>query len=216
MTYTAHDISRVRRQVLDAWADLVAEGGVGAFTLADVAKRAGLARSSVYRYFPNKESLYLAHLQDRIAGVVDALRAEATPNPDAPSRLRHLIVGEMRHLAQFPEVALSDVPELLSREGRRRLLECFEPLRGLVREILEQGQNDGSLNVLDVDKALPVVFACIDVFREHLSGQPVERDQIADDVADFVLRGLGAPGAGRSKGVAPQPVGRSSRRAVRR
>lgn len=193
MTYSAADVERVRRKVLDAWDELVTEHGYGAVSVADVAKRADLARSSLYRYFPTKESLYLANLEERIALLVAAMRAEVSELDDAPSRLRRLMVGEMRDLARSPKLALSDVPEELSREGHRRLLDCFAPLRDLVREILDEGRRTGTLAALDVESALPVVFACIDVFREHLSGSPVERERMADDVADFVLRGLGAP-----------------------
>jgi len=192
MTYSPDDRDEVRRRVLVAWEEAVTADGYGQVTLAAVAKRAGLARSSLYRYFPSKEALYLAHLEDRVAGVVAAVRDDVLAQRGAPARLRRLLVGEMRQFTQSPELALSDVPDLVSREGRQRLMQCFAPLRHLVREILEQGRADGSLPALDIDKALPVVFACIDVFREHLAGQPVERDVIADDVADFVLRGLGA------------------------
>jgi hypothetical protein len=56
--------------------------------------------------------------------------------------------------------------------------------------------------VLGVDEAIDVVFACIEVFRVRLQKEWVSADEIADDVADFVLRGLGATrtGAGRSRG----------------
>jgi AcrR family transcriptional regulator len=192
MTYSAADVDRVRRKVLDAWDELVAEHGYSAVSVGDVAKRAELARSSLYRYFPTKESLYLANLEERIALLVAAMRAEVAELADAPTRLRRLMVTEMRELARSPKIALSDVPDELSREGHRRLLDCFAPLRDLVREILDDGRQTGTLPALDVESALPVVFACIDVFREHLSGSAVERDRMADDVADFVLRGLGA------------------------
>lgn len=217
MTYSAADVDRVRRKVLDAWDELVAEHGYSAVSVGDVAKRAELARSSLYRYFPTKEALYLANLEERIALLVAAMRAEVAELGDAPSRLRRLMVSEMRDLARSPKIALSDVPDELSREGHRRLLDCFAPLRDLVREILDEGRRTGTLPALDVESALPVVFACIDVFREHLSGSAVERDRMADDVADFVLRGLGADTEPASRGAArrgtpqrsaPKSVGR--------
>jgi AcrR family transcriptional regulator len=186
----------VRHRVLDAWGELLAGNGYGETTIADVAHRAGLARSSVYRYFPDKEALFFAYIEDRIAAFVVALRADVDAERDAPSRLRRLVIGELRHFAESPEIGLSDVPELLSREGRDRLQACFQPLRDLFGEILEQGRSEGSLPALDVDKALPIVFACIDVFRVRLARQWIDPDAITDDIADFVLRGLGSPGTG--------------------
>ncbi len=183
----------VRRRVLDAWGELLAGRGYGETTVGDVANRAGLARSSVYRYFPDKEALFFAYMEDRITAFVVALRADVFAEQDAPSRLRRLVIGELRRFSESPEIGLSHIPELLSREGRGRLLACFQPLRDLLEEILEQGRSEGSLPALDVEKALPIVFACIDVFRIRLARQWIDPDTIADDIADFVLRGLGSP-----------------------
>ena len=46
-----------RAQVVAAAADVLRDKGVGGFTPAAVAKRAGLARSSMYQYYPSTEAL---------------------------------------------------------------------------------------------------------------------------------------------------------------
>jgi AcrR family transcriptional regulator len=181
----------VGARVLAAWGHLLGEKGYGATTLADVAQKAGLVRSSVYRYFPDKESLLFAYVEERIAAFVDELRRDVLAADDAPGRMRRLIVGELRRFALSPEIVRADVPRQLSREGQARLLRCFEPLRDLTREIIEQGRADGSLPALDAEKALPLVFACIDVFRDSVAGQWLDPDTVADDIVEFVLRGLG-------------------------
>ena len=186
--------ARVRARVLDAWGDVLNDSGFEEATVAEVAARAGLARSSVYRHFPDKESLFFEYVEDRVTAFVEALRADIAAESDAASRLRRLVVRELYRFADAPAISVSDVPESLSREGRARLLACFAPLRELVREILEQGRREGTLGpALDTDSAVEVVFACIDVFRVRLARQWIEPDAIADDIADFVLRGLGAP-----------------------
>lgn len=185
--------TRVRGELLSAWGEVLAEQGYDAATVGDVATRAGMARSSLYRYFPDKETLFFAYVEDRVAAFVEALRIEVNSEADAASRLRRLVIGELHRFADAPDISLSDVPETLSREGRERLLACFAPLRELVRDVIEQGQHEGTLGVLGVDEAIDVVFACIEVFRVRLQRQWVSADEIADDVADFVLRGLGAP-----------------------
>ena len=50
-TVAEHNAMR-RRQVVDAAAEVLGDVGVGGFTPAAVAKRAGLARSSMYQYYP--------------------------------------------------------------------------------------------------------------------------------------------------------------------
>jgi AcrR family transcriptional regulator len=215
--------ARVRGRVLEAWGELLSETGFEETTMAAVANRAGLARSSVYRHFPDKESLFFEYLEDRVNAFVEALRTEVAAEPDAAARLRRVVVSELYRFADAPDLALSDVPEALSREGRERLLGCFQPLRDLVRDVLEQGRREGTMAAVPTEQAIDVVFACVDVFRVRLARQWIEPDAIADDVADFVLRGLGAataaPGGGAAhkgaRGARSQPA-RPRRAAVPR
>lgn len=44
-------------QVLDAAGALIAERGLGPITMTDIADRAGMALTAVYRYFPSKQSV---------------------------------------------------------------------------------------------------------------------------------------------------------------
>jgi AcrR family transcriptional regulator len=188
----------VRQRVLVSWGELLTEQGYGATTLGEVASKAGLVRSSVYRYFPDKESLFFAYVEERIAAFVEELRLEVSQAEDAPARMRRLIIGELRRFASSPEIVRADIPGELSREGRSRLLRCFEPLRELTREIIDQGRSDGTLPALDADRALPLVLACIEVFRDGLAGRQVSPDAVGQDIAEFVLRGLGGSGEGAS------------------
>lgn len=44
-------------QVLDATRELIAERGIEPTTITDIAKRAGMAVTALYRYFPNKQAI---------------------------------------------------------------------------------------------------------------------------------------------------------------
>lgn len=183
--------ARVRARVLDACGEVLSESGFEETTVGAVAERVGLARSSVYRHFPDKESLLFEYMEARVAKFAQTLKAEVDAEPDAASRLRRLVIGELRRFADEPAVGLSEVAESLTGEGRARMLACFEPLREILWSILEQGRREGTMDAFDIRQAIDVVFACIDVFRVRLARERIDPDSIADDVADFVLRGLG-------------------------
>lgn len=53
-----------RNAILTAAADLLEEGGLDAVTLSAVAKRVGLAKSNLYRYFESRESILLELLAE--------------------------------------------------------------------------------------------------------------------------------------------------------
>lgn len=53
-----------RRQLLDVAADVLTKHGVEAVQISEVAARAGVTRPIVYRYFPTREAMVLAVLED--------------------------------------------------------------------------------------------------------------------------------------------------------
>ncbi|MDH6194964.1 AcrR family transcriptional regulator [Mycobacterium frederiksbergense] len=59
-------------QILDAAASCVLAFGVDRVTLAEIARRAGVSRPTVYRRFPDTQSILAALLTARVVGVLDA------------------------------------------------------------------------------------------------------------------------------------------------
>ena len=55
----AEHVAQQERAVFDAAIALFTERGYSAVTLGDIAKEVGLARNSLYRYFPTKASILL-------------------------------------------------------------------------------------------------------------------------------------------------------------
>ena len=74
------DAERNRRRILAAAAELLSERGLDA-TLDDVARAAGVGVGTVYRRFPDKESLIEELFRDRIDSMVK-LAEQALTEPD--------------------------------------------------------------------------------------------------------------------------------------
>jgi AcrR family transcriptional regulator len=67
-----------RDAILDAALDIFVEQGFTPARLDDVAKRAGVAKGTLYLYFPSKQALFEALIRAGIAGPVEAMRARLT------------------------------------------------------------------------------------------------------------------------------------------
>jgi TetR/AcrR family transcriptional regulator, mexCD-oprJ operon repressor len=127
---------RVAAAILDGAARIFAVQGEQA-SMNDVAEAAGVARATVYRYFPNREAL-LDELARAAVDDVDARLASARIDEVAPEE------GIARAVRALVDVGDSFV--LLARERRRSDPERFErrltqPLRGL----FERGQASGDI-----------------------------------------------------------------------
>src|SRR6266700_6124614 len=82
-----HD--RVAEAILDATADLLAEGGEPP-SMSDVAGAAGISRATLYRYFPTREQLFQdlgAIALDMTATRLAQAGLDAVPVPEGIARL---------------------------------------------------------------------------------------------------------------------------------
>jgi len=68
-----------RRELLDAAARLLADGGLEAVSLSAIARTAGLAKSNVYRYFGSREEILLEILVDDEQSWVGELERQLSP-----------------------------------------------------------------------------------------------------------------------------------------
>jgi TetR/AcrR family transcriptional regulator, mexCD-oprJ operon repressor len=127
---------RVSEAILDGAARIFAIQGEQA-NMNDVATAAGVARATVYRYFPNREALLEALAQATVSDV-DARLASARINEVAPEE------GIARAVRALVDVGDSFV--LLARERLRSAPERFErSLTQPLRQLFERGQADGDI-----------------------------------------------------------------------
>src|SRR5690242_6947383 len=106
---------RVVTAILDGAAQVIALRGEQV-SMNDVAEAAGVARATVYRYFPNRETLFDELAQVALSDVAERLAA-ARIDEVAPAE------GIARAVRALVDVGYSFV--LLAREGRRSDPERF-------------------------------------------------------------------------------------------
>jgi AcrR family transcriptional regulator len=91
-------IARSRRTVLEAAVAQLAEVGYGAFTIDAVARRSGVARSTIYRLWPGRAEL--------IDAALDTLNVQPAEPVDSPAQARDAVRGLVRHL----DIGLNEGP----------------------------------------------------------------------------------------------------------
>ena len=122
--------------ILEAAATVLAEDGEQA-SMADVAAAAGMARATVYRYFPNREALFeaLGRLAVEDAGErLEAGRLQDVPVPEAFERAVRALV------------AVGDYLVVVSRQDARSDSGEFEQrVAAPLRELVERAQSSGEV-----------------------------------------------------------------------
>jgi AcrR family transcriptional regulator len=64
-----------RKAVIEAAADIIADKGVKAATMRQIAKASGMGEATIYNYFPTKEAILYAFYEDHLEACIEALKA---------------------------------------------------------------------------------------------------------------------------------------------
>lgn len=93
-----------RRRILRAAANLAAEKGLDRVQMQEVAKDAGVAIGTLYRYFPSKTYLFTAVLADQVDWL-DEHAPVVRPGQDPEEAVYELLIGAGRQLLRRPTLA---------------------------------------------------------------------------------------------------------------
>jgi AcrR family transcriptional regulator len=137
----AEHVARQEQAVFDAAIALFVEQGFAEVTLADIAARVGLARSSLYRYFPDKAHILLRWFRQELPEQVQASREVLSAGGSPAERLGRWAEAQLDY-ARRPEhalvAALADVLPHVDDDARAELAsshrQLAEPLAGPLAE----------------------------------------------------------------------------------
>jgi AcrR family transcriptional regulator len=92
-----------QKEIIDAARMEFAEKGYGAASIRDIAQRCGMSMSALYHYYPGKQDLLKAILDEGVESYFGACeRALAQAGPDPAERLEVLVEATVRFRADHP------------------------------------------------------------------------------------------------------------------
>ncbi len=178
------------KAILRAAYDLLAESGVSHFTIEGVAARSGVARTTIYRWWPTKGALAM---EGFLEGTAPELELE--PMGSVAADVRALL----HSFARLQRGTGGRIIRGIIAEGQSdpETVEAFlagfvTPRRKAVRAIIERGMATGELRAdLDVEMVLYGLFGPL--YLRMLLNEGLDEAWV-DRLSDFVLAGCLAPG----------------------
>jgi len=180
--------ARADRAILTAALELMAEHGVQALRVDDVATRARVGKATIYRRYRSKDQL----VTEAVGGLVD----EEIEIPDSGSTREDLLVL-MREAVELYSGTLAAklMPSIVDEMSRNAELAAIARDRFLTRRraalrvVFDRGIERGDLRRdLDVEFALDVLAGPL-FYRLLITGGPID-DGLARAVVELILRGL--------------------------
>ncbi len=142
---------QTRRAITTAALSEFLEKGFANAIMENVAKRAGVAKGTPYRYFATKEALFEGVVREEIAGAfVDVNPANRAPGEPVGAFLRRTMLVAMRDIETKGRASIARL--VLAEGGRFPALvdiyrrEMIEPLVAQIRELAIAAQANGELS----------------------------------------------------------------------
>jgi AcrR family transcriptional regulator len=179
--------ARADRAIIAAALELMAERGVAAVRMDDVAERAGVGKATIYRRYRSKDEL----VTDAVGSMVNTIEI-----PDSGSTRADLLILMRQAVELFSgSFAARLMPTLVDEMSRNAELaevardRFLSGRRAALRTVFDRGVERGDLDPdLDVELALDVLAGPI-FYRLLITGAPID-EPLAEGVVELVLRGF--------------------------
>lgn len=136
-TVDAHRVE-VRSAILNSAWELVGADGLFAVTMSRIAEASGISRATLYKYFPNVESILTAYHLQHVEAHVGHLQALADEPGQPLERLNALATAWMEICRRRFEHGSGDLSSLLHREPA--VAQAEERVRELFRSVLDRAR----------------------------------------------------------------------------
>lgn len=137
---TIHEHRELRRQqLISAALELALDEGAGAVTVAAVAKKAGLARSSIYEYFASSADLIADLILEELDYYSNRLALAIVDVTDPFEKIEHWIAEGLRYVADGRHMLVKSLNTISTPEFRKEEIsmghrEMIAPLRQALAE----------------------------------------------------------------------------------
>jgi AcrR family transcriptional regulator len=190
-----------RGQIVEAAARLWLREGFDATSVEAIARAAGLAKGTVYLYFPSKEALLEEAVRRyTLAPAMDELVRElaGAPFEQALPRIARELWRRLREQTPLVALMLRELPR--RPDTARAFIErVVLPTNRAFAGFLDAGVAGGALRPLDTFVAARALVGMLLIFlltQELFGGRdlaPLDDDSITDTVAEVFLRGVLRP-----------------------
>ena len=193
-----------RSRILDAARGIFFRDGFMEANLDHVAKDAGVAKGTLYRYFENKAELYVAVLASNGEQFERKLRdAGRDETQSAPDRIRRIARFYLAHWTQNREyfqifwalenqAVIGELPEGVLEEVTRLWQSCLQ----ILAEIVKAGIDEGSIEPCDAWEVANLLWTLANGLIQSEASSPhrqIRRRPLAESFVraiDLVLAGL--------------------------
>ena len=175
---TAYHHGDLRPALLAASLALIDESGIGALSLREVARKAGVSHNAPYHHFNDRGSLLAALVEDGFARLAQEMVDARSAAPDARSRLEACGLAYIRFALKSPaRFKLMFRPELTGSGAAAAVAESSTPVLDTVTAAIVEAQAAGLAPAGDPKPLVLTCWAAVHGVASLLLDGPLARAQ---------------------------------------
>lgn len=183
-----------RDAILTAAMDVFANYGFKKTTVGDIIRAAGVSRATVYKHFADKGEIFDAVVRREMLEMLAEDRRVIAGEKTTRDRLRAVIsthAEQIRKKINLLRVTKERFAEIVPHTGERLRRMTAEATQ-LFADILQQGIDEGEIEVEDVETAAITMFYAVKgVFMGAVMDVwDADRELVIDSLVDLLMDGL--------------------------
>ena len=183
------DADRSVAAILDAGLEALASDPDS--SMAEIARRAGVVRATIYVHFPTRETLLDAVMEYAIGQVVESMRGAEPQRGEPVEALERVLRATWRQLGQFHGLLALNTARLSAEELHRRHVPMLDQLEPLIK----RGQKQGVFRSdLPVSWLLAVTRSIVHAASHEIRGGRLPESEAEAVMVSTILRAIGGNG----------------------
>jgi AcrR family transcriptional regulator len=150
-----------RQHILDTAAEVFALKGLANTKISDLAEAAGVSQGLLYRYFTDKDDVFVALLERVVDGINDIARI-CIGQAGTPLKKLHLLTEQVLQGMSEGRAYLQLISQAMALSGRaHETIWKLEKLVIILRELIVEGQTVGEIAKRDPDQLVILYLGCL-------------------------------------------------------
>jgi len=195
-----------RARIIEALAEEIEDKGYRAVTVADIVRRAGVARNTFYEHFSSKEACFLAASEYTVDEALRRVREAAAGVEDWPAQVNAGLAAFLGYVVEKPALARACIVEALAAgapaaERHELSIQAFVPFFRAGRELSPAGDE---LPATLEETIVGGVFWI--VHQRIVTGRVAGIEEVLPELVEFALTPYIGAAAAKRAAAEPSPA----------
>jgi len=180
---TEEEQQRRRKEIFNASVYLFLENGFNETSMREIAKAAGMGKSTLYDYFESKDEILVSYFEDEIQKITANAKKIIQQELCASEKLKQAMEMHLKYLVdnKLFYLKLSVEAQRLALESQQKIQTARHAYQDMLRTLIEAGIQNGEFKEINPLFAARSIFTLLStaVFTSRPTGTPEEMLQEA-------------------------------------